>query len=283
MLLPKVILGTAMWGWTINKHSAFSLATHFTNLGGVLFDTASNYPIDGNVTHFGLAQRWLAEWFEKNPDTRSRVIVKIGSSSNDGSSNVDLGAKTVLKKFDTLQLLFGYRVGMIFVHWDNRDNYFKIENTISAFREIKKLGIGIGLSGIKYPDIYARIGPDLLEDWLIQIKYNIFSRSSYNHYEGFQGKRRFLAYGLNAGGFKMDGSYGATNSFVARDSNQQYITSQTVEKLLSKKPDMPNSPKTLNSLSLLSAFENKDILGVIVGPSSIKQLDDTFKFLDSLR
>src|SRR4051812_29423631 len=95
-----LVLGTAMWGWTIDHNQAFALADRFYALGGRWFDTASKYPINKNPVHFGLAAHWLGEWVVSRDVADAHVLIKVGALRNDGSAVCDLGPNALRAQFD---------------------------------------------------------------------------------------------------------------------------------------------------------------------------------------
>src|SRR5215207_635760 len=101
------VLGTAMWGWTVDRSRAFDLADRFYELDGRWFDTASNYPISRDPARFGVAARWLADWCSTRHRIDGCVIAKVGALRNDGSDLCDLGPENLLCQFASMCDLFG--------------------------------------------------------------------------------------------------------------------------------------------------------------------------------
>ena len=65
-IADELVLGTAMWGWTVDKVTAFQLLDAWYAAGQRKVDTATNYPIDRVPEHFRLAEQILAEWIRAN-------------------------------------------------------------------------------------------------------------------------------------------------------------------------------------------------------------------------
>jgi aryl-alcohol dehydrogenase-like predicted oxidoreductase len=93
----KIILGTALWGWGITRAEAFSLLENYFINGGVIVDTATNYPINKCKKDFGLAIRWLVDWTYLHPNEKFSLIVKVGSKNNMGGPEVDLSPNTIIE------------------------------------------------------------------------------------------------------------------------------------------------------------------------------------------
>ena len=77
-----LILGTALWGWGIDKISAFKILDNFVDNGFKKIDVATNYPINGEYEKFGQTMSWLKEWINYNNSNLIKVICKLGSLSN---------------------------------------------------------------------------------------------------------------------------------------------------------------------------------------------------------
>jgi aryl-alcohol dehydrogenase-like predicted oxidoreductase len=200
----RIILGTAMWGWTVDQALAFALADRFYDSGGRWFDTASNYPINKDPSCFGLAERWLGEWAHSRAHDDVAVIVKIGALANDGSPAADLTSGHLRRMFDQAKTRFEQRLQLLSLHWDHRSDPGQVADTLDVLRDVHGQGYGVGLSGIRAPLVYAQQAPDLQEHWWIQIKHNALTTAAYQHYAPFHGRATFLAYGLNGGGIKLD-------------------------------------------------------------------------------
>ncbi len=79
---PTLILGTAMWGWTTPRETAFAMLDEWYSRGFREVDTATNYPIDRDPEHFRLAEKILLEWIAAHGVTDLEVMMKIGSVNN---------------------------------------------------------------------------------------------------------------------------------------------------------------------------------------------------------
>ena len=154
----KLVLGTALWGWGIDRNTAFKLLEFFFESGCSIVDTATNYPINKSKKDHGLAIKWLAEWHALNKSFKFSLIVKIGSLDNLGSPDINLSQENIYSTSNNLKEIFENSLSCISIHWDNRgshqnDNH-QISHTLDAMSKIEESGLYIGLSGIKYPKIY---------------------------------------------------------------------------------------------------------------------------------
>jgi aryl-alcohol dehydrogenase-like predicted oxidoreductase len=281
------VLGTAMWGWTVSKSESFRLLEAFEEWGGLIVDSATNYPINGDATSNGKSLEWVSEWFCSNPKTKLKVLIKIGSKNNSGSSESDLSKSRLLREFAKQQDTFS--PGRLFglgIHWDNRPDksgaQSEMVESLDAMRVIANSGLEIGISGLQRPDLYKQLAPDLADKWIIQVKENILDNASRRRDYEFFPKCRILAYGLNMGGLRLERVTGQSSRVMAAPSISQ-STIDKLEQLLAESQLSAVKPNTLNELGLWHAFQQDTLTGVILGPSSQRQLMDSTKFIDLLR
>jgi aryl-alcohol dehydrogenase-like predicted oxidoreductase len=268
-----LVLGTALWGWTVGRFEAHDLLHGFYAAGGRWTDTASNYPINKEPADFGRAETLLAERVRTGTLPELKVICKVGSKSNSGSPDIDLTPHFLFTAHDRYRLLFGTAYRCLMIHWDNRDQPAEINATVQALKTIESEGYDIGLSGVRCPDLYA----ETLGGILIEIKHNLLEHKAYRHYAAFHGRARFLAYGLNMGGIKMEGAYTPSNSAWVRGVDTTLNTSHFLRIITHDHPH-PAWPRSFNQLGMLFAHNEKDVAGLIVGPSSMEQLHETLHY-----
>lgn len=279
----NLILGTALWGWGLNKKEAFAILDMYVELGGRYVDCATNYPINKKIEDYGLALKWLKEWIQINK-IKLFIIVKIGSIDNNASSLYDLSKNRVLSLYEEIKINFNDSLGCISVHWDNRnenENIDQVRETIFAFRKIKEEGFSIGLSGIKKPEFYATEAIDLVDDWIIQCKENFLTQEVRLNYQKFFPNAKYYAYGINMGGFKISKDQ---KSVSAEIRNIDYP-----EKLKTIMADgLKNSIlysiglKESNDLNMAFIFFNPIYSGIIIGPRTIEQMYSTYKCWNTL-
>jgi hypothetical protein len=135
----------------------------------------------------------------------------------------------------------------------------------------------IGLSGVRHPELYAKAAPDLMDRWWIQIKHNAMTDAAYRHYAAFHHKAKFLAYGLNAGGIKLD-SDDKSKSALARGVSAP-ADLQLFKNALAALRGYELAPRNLNELSILLALANPDIYGILSGPSRRSHVAETMNFV----
>ena len=277
-----IILGTALWGWGVNKHEAFELLDEYIDRGGIFVDTATNYPINKQVQDNGLVLKWLQEWCVQNPSVHLYIIVKIGSIRNDGGSDLNLTRTTILNLSEKLLNEFGNRLGCISVHWDNRgkSNIKDIAESVEALTQVQSQGLSVGLSGIDHPELYLHVNQELARDWLIQCKENILSRSSLKKYKKVFPHATYLAYGINMGGIKFTDPVPVSSVHMRRINIDKNIKDALGRIVLEN--TLLSEMKTMNHLALIVCCRNSGIHGVILGPRNKTQLIDSLKFWDVL-
>lgn len=277
-----LILGTAMWGWSIEQSTAFSLLDSFYESGYRWIDTATNYPINKKIDDFRCAEKWLEDWCRSNQIHDMRILVKIGSVRNDGGSEINLTPSFLLMSADFYQQRFAENLACLSVHWDNREDLDEIQDSVSMLRSIAKTGLKVGLSGVRRPGLYAEAAPDLLEHWLIQVKENLLTSEARKHYQLFFPHSRYLAYGINSGGLSFHQNLSPSSSLILRKST--VLTNlNRFEEFLADVAGYRGSPRTFNELALLAMYINTILSGIIIGPSKIEHLHESLKYWQILQ
>lgn len=283
---PTLLLGTAMWGWTIPETRCFELLNAFYAAGFRQIDTATNYPINKRPEDFRRAETILKSWTDAHGVTDLGIIVKVGSINNLRSPEHNLSKSFLLMNLDDYRAKFGSNLDMLMVHWDNRDDAAAIGQSLEALDEARRQGLKIGLSGIRHPEIYADLNQQFQFDFHIQFKHNLL-QSDYERYKNFHGSNRFIAYGINAGGIKLDASaYHADSSLSARggDITQEPPIAAPLRAIIAEANATDDRPaiESMNHCGMIFAYHSPDVAGILVGPSKVSQLEDTLNFYQHL-
>ena len=169
------------------------------------------------------------------------------------------------------------------IHWDNSKSINKINNTCAFLKKIQDSGFRVGLSGIKYPKIYADSMSAL--NFLsidLQVKSN-FVHSNLDHYKLFDSNiNRYWAYGISLGGLKIEDIN--TNNNSSLDSLRPTKKHLLVTKSMEEKIKIEMNKYQFNSfyeLSIATAEKNDSLYGYIVGPSNKSQMQNIIKFISS--
>jgi aryl-alcohol dehydrogenase-like predicted oxidoreductase len=271
----RLVLGTALWGWSVGRSTAFALLDHFVAGGGCYVDTATNYPINGVPSDFGKATGWLREWLRSNGLNSLRIILKTGAVDNSGKPESQLSAKYLRWTHEHFSSEFEEALDTISTHWDNREDApaerGAVAEIVDEFRRLAEKGLSIGLSGIKNPELYHRLAPDLSEKWWIQVKENVLTDTARRLYELHFENARFLAYGLNLGGIRP---LAEPQGVSATIRNIGYSTEviRFIEKAAEKTALEYPAIRDIYDFSLYHASRNPRLAGIIVGPSDIGQM-----------
>ncbi|MCP3927679.1 MAG: hypothetical protein GY705_01095 [Bacteroidetes bacterium] len=284
---PKLILGTAMWGWTIDRKRCFELLDTFYLAGYRDIDAATNYPINKKEEDFRRSENILLDWIKTNGVNDLKVMMKIGSINNMFSPENNLSKSFMLILFDEYKFSFEKNLETLMVHWDNRNDATQIHSTLEALEVANKQGFCVGLSGIKHPDAYAELNKSFKMDFRIQIKHNLL-QSDYERYKSFHGKQRFITYGINGGGIKLHQSdYKDNSTLVARgkDTSNSYPILAPLNELINNWNIEIDQQKiqSFNQIGMCWAFHSPDIEGILIGPSSVNQMEATFSIYEELK
>ncbi len=280
----SLVLGTALWGWGVDRTTAYQLLDQFVALGGRVVDTAANYPINKRPEDFGIAKDWIANWITSNGMDLLSVLVKIGATDNMGGAQVDLGRPFILHSERLFRDAFGADLAALAVHWDNRGDSEAdaIAETVNTLMELKNTGLSIGFSGVRHPEIYLKAAPMLAGEWWIQVKENVMTDAARLHYWKAFPDAYYLAYGINMGGVKLDRP--AENSSVAlRSISRPDALVDQLSAFLRSDHGLNPAPADLNELALLNGYCNPALSGIIAGPRTVQQLEKTMHFWKMLK
>jgi aryl-alcohol dehydrogenase-like predicted oxidoreductase len=283
-----LIMGTAQWGWNINQRQAFETLDAWLKAGHRDIDCATNYPINRQPADFRAAERILLEYIRAHGLKNDiRVTMKIGSLNNMRTPDGNLSPSFILMMGEEYARLFGESLHGIMLHWDNRSDADAISTSIEALQSLKKnIGIQPGLSGIAHPEVYAQILNRNTDEYDIQLKNNVIQSDMVRYAPLKHSKHRFWAYGINAGGLKLDGQYGQESTFAARGGQPDYgaaVVQKIQEKLpvwnsQSRRPPIQN----MNQIGLIFNALHPDIHGVLLSFSNTDQMQETLDWMVQL-
>ena len=265
-----LILSTALWGWGIDKISAFKILDNFVDNVFKKIDVATNYPINGEYKEFGQTISWLKEWINCNNPNLINVICKLGSLSNNKSKTCNLSKSFLLTNKALITEKIGRSLFCLMIHWDNRSKIYEVAETTSFMEKIYDEGINVGLSGIKYPKLYYDSSLRLRSKWFIQVKENLIDKTSREKYFKFFPHAKYQAYGINLGGIKLEKN---DKSISARLRNIQF-TKEIKEKIKSLKEKLNHFPAERSVYEFLfdSIYQQNSISEIIIAPSNLNQL-----------
>jgi aryl-alcohol dehydrogenase-like predicted oxidoreductase len=271
------ILGTAMWGWTVEKKTCFSLLDAFYEQGHRAIDCATNYTINKEPACFRDAEKIIQDWISGNGVHDLKLIIKVGSLNNCGGSEINLNPSFLRLSLDYYQHVFQQNLETMMIHWDNRDTASDVEKTTACLADLEKENIRIGLSGLRFPQHYQALVKTLQKPAFLEVKHNYFS-SQYLHYACLEKEVEFLVYGANAGGISIQKKYMPTSSFESRGLQHEAFE-EKLDLLKKKVADTADPEKEFRKFLVQFSVSAPWVTGLIIGPSSVSQLQETLSFL----
>jgi aryl-alcohol dehydrogenase-like predicted oxidoreductase len=273
-----LMLGTAMWGWTTPAQDCYELLDTFYEQGHRLVDGATNYPINKRPEDFRASETILKQWIQANGIRDLRVCMKVGSLDNMFTPDHNLTPSFLLFNLEYYRQHFGDNLACFMIHWDNRSDPEAIEESVAILSRIRKTGLDIGFSGLKNPEVYQELCTkyELGTPWL-QLKHNLLY-SDRPRYGALADTCRVFAYGLNAGGLKLDpDKYRRDSSLVARSGREQPDTPPIVADLLTLRKNWhqrDHAPPldAFYQAALLFGVHSPAIQGLILGGRNREQL-----------
>ncbi|MDQ2668014.1 MAG: aldo/keto reductase, partial [Gemmatimonadota bacterium] len=78
--IAPLVLGTNVFGWTIDEPTSFSILDAFVDAGFDAIDTADVYSRWAPGNHGGESESIIGRWLKRNPSKRDRVhiMTKVG-------------------------------------------------------------------------------------------------------------------------------------------------------------------------------------------------------------
>ena len=290
MTLPTLLLGTAQWGWKVPRAEAFRLLDAWLLAGQRGIDTATNYPINRQPDDFRAAEKILEAYVQSHGLHDLQLTMKVGSLDNMRSPEANLAPSFLLMMGEEYHRRFGDNLRSIMLHWDNRSDQDAIHASLEALALLQRqYGLRPGLSGIAHPEVYAQANTGLGLMFDIQLKHNLF-HSDLERYQPLlrppNPSVKVFAYGINAGGVKLDGPYPADSTFLVRGGQPEQVAKR-LEQIRTLLPGFLQAfvrppVKTMNHLGLIYAALHPRVDGIVLGLSSVAQLTETLDFWRNL-
>lgn len=279
----KICLGTALWGWSVDKLTAFTILDEYYQQGGRYVDTANNYPLNSDPSVYQSSALFLSAWIQERNVSDLKIFFKVGSLSNQNTAQNDLSYDYLTQQITWAKDKFGLNLHSIMIHWDKRTSEQEIAETCKIVPDLVSSHIELGLSGIDHPNLYLKtLIKYNLDKINVQTKFN-FINNGVKHYDSLSSLNlSFWAYGISISGLKLSESEYRDDSYVkiARASNyhENVLTENLklkIQKILKKNSHI----KSVYHLALAFSENAKSIDGYLVAPSSLSQMKDIFNFL----
>lgn len=284
--MKELCLGTAMWGWSVSRNTAYSILDCFYAGGGRHIDTANNYPLNGKREDYRSSAEFIAEWCRTRGVKDLKVTFKVGSISNKFSPQINLLPTYLEEQISWAENCFSENLHCVMIHWDNRDDTALISETLGFLKTLKYRDLVLGLSGILYPDVYKEVlFRCSFKNFNVQVKHN-FLYSDLKRYEGFADLTpKFWAYGISASGLKLSTKEYADNSYVSLTREEGYhdrLLSQGLAQALHKTIDNNrNNLKNLYHIAMAYSELENNLYGYLVAPTKLNQMQDILEFTGS--
>ncbi len=256
----SIILGADLWGWRITEPDCFKLLDLFYDAGFREIDTASNYPINNDFLYYRKAENILHEWINANDINDLKIIAKVGSINNSNPPKNNLTFSFLLMSLDYYMDKFDTNLDVFMIHGDDLSSNKEIEDTVRVLKIVREK-LEVGLTGIRYPEIYHKISTDLKLNYTILINHTIFG-SEYQLYHLFHHLNRFIA---NA------------------DKNEKSKNNMEKVNLLINLLKETINIKALEHLNLLYSFLDPAFSGFIIKPKNNMELKETIFFYNELK
>lgn len=290
--LPRLSLG--LWhnfGFNDNYTTASDIIEQAFDNGVTHFDLANNYgPPPGSAeTNFGriLRDRGLLSH-------RDEMIIssKAGHLMWDGPYGDGSSRKSLMASID--QSLKRTGLDYFDIFYSHRyDGETPVEETMQALIDIVRQGKALYVGLSKYPVDVAKEACRYLENQhvrclIYQDRYNLLVRKPEERHIEFIEEEGlgFIAFSPLAQGLLTnrylhgipEGSRASRNGFLKKDS----VTPELIDKLVSLNKIAENRGQTLAEMSLAWLLAKKTVTSVIIGASSVAQLNDNLKSTENI-
>ena len=182
--IAPLVLGTNVFGWTVDEPTSFSILDAFVDYGFDAIDTADSYSTWAPGNTGGESETIIGRWIKRDPSKRDRVhlFTKVGSGMPGNG-----GVKTLARRWiqvaveESLRRLQVERIDLYQSHWpDTRTPH---EETLSAYSELLQAGKvrAIGASNFDATQLAEALrvaGANGLPRYqTLQPAYNLYDRS----------------------------------------------------------------------------------------------------------
>ena len=185
LTIAPLVLGTNVFGWTVDEAKSFSVLDAFVDYGFNAIDTADSYSTWAPGNKGGESETIIGRWLKRDPSRRDRVLIftKVGSEMGDP------GRKGLSKRWihqaveDSLRRLQVDTIDLYQSHWPDPETPY--EETLSAYAELLKAGKvrAIGASNLDASQLAEALRTaderGLPRYATLQPPYNLHDRGSY--------------------------------------------------------------------------------------------------------
>lgn len=191
LLVPPVIFGGNVFGWTVDEKASFALLDACLDRGLDAVDTADSYShwAEGNAG--GESETIIGNWLAANPGKRDKVLIFTKVGSIVGGAKRGLSAKWIAQAVeDSLRRLRTDRIDLYFAHKPDPETPFA--ETLEAFDRLKQAGKirAVGASNLDAEQLAESLAvakANRVQRYdVLQPEYNLYDR------QAFEGRLREL-------------------------------------------------------------------------------------------
>jgi len=184
--IAPLVLGTNVFGWTVDEPTSFSILDAFVDYGFDAIDTADSYSRWAPGNHGGESETIIGNWLAKSPSKRDRVhvLTKVGSGMPGTDGKKTLAKRWILREVeDSLRRLRIETIDLYQSHWPDPDTLH--EESLSAYEELLRAGKvrAIGASNFSAEQLAEALrvsdAKGLPRYSTLQPAYNLYDRASY--------------------------------------------------------------------------------------------------------
>src|SRR3954451_3096013 len=139
--IAPLVLGTNVFGWTVDEPTSFSILDAFVDHGFDAIDTADSYStwVPGNTG--GESETIIGNWLARDRSKRDRVhlMTKVGSGMPGNGGRKTLAKQWILREVEeSLRRVRVERIDLYQSHWPDADTPH--EETLAAYDELLRAG-----------------------------------------------------------------------------------------------------------------------------------------------
>ena len=184
--IAPLVLGTNVFGWTIDEPTSFSVLDAFVDYGFDAIDTADSYSSWAPGNQGGESETIIGRWLARDPSKRDRVTImtKVGSGMPGTGGKKSLAKRWIVQAVeDSLRRLQVDTIDLYQSHWPDPETPY--EETLSAYADLIAAGKvrAIGASNLDAAQLAdaLRVADErkLPRYQTLQPKYNLYDRDSY--------------------------------------------------------------------------------------------------------
>ena len=183
--IAPLVLGTNVFGWTVDEPTSFDILDAFVDAGFDAIDTADVYSRWAPGNSGGESESIIGRWLKRNPSRRDRVHVLTKVGGDMGSGRKSLAPQWIRTAVeDSLRRLQVDTIDLYQSHWPDPET--PVEQTLAAFGELVQAGKvrAIGASNVDATQLSEalRVSDEqgLPRYATLQPEYNLYDRGRYD-------------------------------------------------------------------------------------------------------